>query len=68
MQIQESFHIQHKTLCIKKTWKSLNGNTVNNFPTDFILGSWIWWCRYKSFKHRNKLTDHLLVFNQVTSL
>ena len=28
----------------------------------------MWWYRYKLLEHQNKLTAHLLIFNQVTSL
>ena len=46
----------------------LTGNTVNNFHAELCLGSWIWWCRFKSPEYQNKLPAYLLIFKQVTSL
>ena len=56
--LQESFHIQHKVL----------ETPLTIFIQSYILGSWIWWYRYKSLEHQNKLTAHLLIFSQITSL
>ena len=38
------------------------------FVQRYILGSCIWWYRYKSLEHQNKLTAYFLTFDQVASL
>ena len=49
--------------CQVEKW--LKTSTI--FILSYILGFWIWWYRYQSLQHENKLTTHLLIFNQVTS-
>ena len=53
---------------IKKTGKSLTENTVNNFHTELyeVLESGGTEINHSNIQ--NKLTAHLLIFNQVTSL
>ena len=48
-----------KHFLVKKTGKALTGNTVNNFHLELYL-------TYILYQNQNKLTAHLLIFNQVT--